>query len=222
MRRIGGLIAVAAAAALLGLAAAVLGGARICKVIATELPAPAPHVRASSSGDKPADEPRRAAETEETAAAADRAASPLPPPPPARRRRARPVRQGRSSAVAVDPFFEQLGRGITQLDEHRYAIAPSALEHALADLRSLSRAVRIAPEVREGKPSGYKLVWVMTDGPIAKLGLRADDVLVSVNGLDITTPDRVLDAYGKLRAARRLVLGLVREGRRSTLEYVIR
>lgn len=220
MRRIGRLTAVAAGAALLGLAAAVLGGARLCKVIATELPAPAPQavVRASSSGDKPADEPRR--EAEETAATADPVASPLPPP--GRRRRARPVRQERSNAVAVDPFFEELGRGITKLDDHHYAIAPSALEHALADLRSLSRAARITPEVREGKSSGYKLVWVQPDGPIAKLGLRGDDVLVSVNGLDITTPDRVLDAYGKLKAARRLVLGLVREGRRSTVEYTIR
>jgi type II secretory pathway component PulC len=121
-----------------------------------------------------------------------------------------------------DPFFEELGRGITKLSEQHYAIKPSTLEHALANLRLLSRAARVAPEVREGKPSGYKLVWVQTDGPIAKLGLRCDDVLVSVNGLDITTPDHVLDAYGKLKAARLLVLGLVREGRRSTLEYAIR
>jgi hypothetical protein len=220
MRPIARLIAVAAAAALLGLAAAVLAGARICKVIATELPAPAPPTVApqNSSGHENADEPRRPAETEATTTTADRAASPVSP---ARRRRARPARPAATSVAEGDPFFEELGRGITKLDEHHYAITPSALEHALANLRSLSRAVRISPEVREGKPSGYKLVWVQADGPIARIGLRSDDVLVSVNGLDITTPDHVLDAYGKLKAARVLVLGLVREGRRSTLEYAI-
>jgi general secretion pathway protein C len=60
------------------------------------------------------------------------------------------------------------------------------------------------------------------DGPFAKLGLRNDDVLVSINGLNIATPERVLDAYSKLKEASPLVLGLVRGELEITQEYTIR
>ena len=78
------------------------------------------------------------------------------------------------------------------------------------------------PEARDGKPYGFRLFAIRADGPFAKLGLRNDDVLVSINGLDIATPEHVLDAYGKLKTARQLVLGLIREKHEITQDYTIR
>ena len=96
------------------------------------------------------------------------------------------------------------------------------LELALGNLVLLSSLVRVEPEIRDGKPFGYRLFAISVDGPMAKLGLRNDDVLVSVNGLDIATPDRVLGAYSKLRTASQFALGLVRDGRQISQAYTIR
>lgn len=237
MGRIWRLTALAVAAALLGWAASALVGAQLCKIMSMEEIAMAPEASpaaessevlaetppcqspscAKDDPSRPREEALAAAGGEDTTADTAPTAS-----PGAKRRRARAARLRSSNAAAGDSFAQELVRGITKLGEHRYAIKSGTLEHALGNLRLLSRAVRVAPDVREGKPSGFRLVWVKAGGPIAKLGLRNGDVLVSVNGLDITTPDHALDAYSKLKAARRLVLGVVREGQGATLEYVIR
>jgi general secretion pathway protein C len=141
------------------------------------------------------------------------------PPSPSKKRRGRHASSHRPSR---DQFSSELERGVKKVGERRYVINRGALDLALGNLGLLSSWVRVGTEVREGKPFGFRLFAIKADGPIAKLGLRDGDVLVSVNGLDITTPDRVLDAFGKLKAARRLVLGMVRGGREVRYEYTIR
>jgi type II secretory pathway component PulC len=128
----------------------------------------------------------------------------------------------RSHHVAPQAFSQELVRGIKKVGERRYEIKRRTLDQALSNLALLSNLVRVAPDMREGKPFGYRLFAIRADGPMAKLGLRNDDVLVSVNGLDIATPDRVLNAYSKLKTASQFALGLVREGRQISQEYVIR
>jgi hypothetical protein len=121
-----------------------------------------------------------------------------------------------------DTFAQELDRGIRKLVERRYEIKRNTLELALGNLRLLANSVRVIPDARDGKPFGFRLFAIVADGPVAKLGLRDDDVLVSINGLDIATAEHVLDAYNKLKTAPRLVLGLVRERHEITQEYTIR
>jgi hypothetical protein len=152
-------------------------------------------------------------------------AEPEPEPelaPASSRRRRTAARPAPARHATDDAFWDDLDRGVKKLGEHRYEIKSSALALAQANLGKLAHVARVAPDVREGKPVGFRLLWVKADGPIAGLGLRSDDVLVSVNGLDISTPDHVLDAYGKLKEARLFELGVVRDGRATTFEYAIR
>ena len=128
----------------------------------------------------------------------------------------------RSRRSVHDTFSQKLDRGIRKLGERRYEIKRRTLELALGNLGLLSNLVRVAPDMRDGKPYGYRLFAISADGPMAKRGLRNDDVLVSINGLDIATPDRVLNAYSKLKTASQFALGLVRGGREISQEYVIR
>jgi general secretion pathway protein C len=134
----------------------------------------------------------------------------------------RPPRPAPSHKAAHDAFSQELGRGIRKLAEHHYEIGRSTLDLALGNLGVLAKWVRVAPEVREGKPVGFRLFAITADGPFAKLGLRNGDVLIAINGLDLATPERVLEAYSKLRTAPHLILGLLREGREITQDYTIR
>lgn len=219
MRRV---IAVALAAALLGLGVSLLVGAHVRAVIATAPLAGAPArprsaAVAPDAGVEPGGDGAGVAATVAPSAAAGNGA---------RSRLAAKQRRGRAgrapAPAAGDRLLDDLERGIAKLGEHRYQIKSSALALALANLAALGRVVRVAPEMRDGKAFGFRLVRVEPDGAIAKLGLRTGDVLVSINGLDLGTPDQVLDAYGKLEAARQLVLGFVRDGHRLTNEYTIR
>jgi hypothetical protein len=139
-----------------------------------------------------------------------------------RHRFTRAARSSPSRNSAHSTFSEELDRGIRKLGKRRYEIERHTLELALRNLHALSKWVRVTPESRDGKPFGFRVFAIKPDGPVAKLGLRNDDVLVSIHGLDIATADQVLNAYGKLKQAPRLELGLVREGQTLVQEYLIR
>ena len=134
----------------------------------------------------------------------------------------RPARPTPSRKPAHDAFSREMNRGIRKLAEGRYEIERSTLDLALGNLGLLARWVRVAPELRDGKPLGFRLFAIAADGPFAKLGLRNGDVLIAINGLNLATPERVLEAYSKLRTAPRLSLGLLREGHELTQDYTIR
>jgi membrane-associated protease RseP (regulator of RpoE activity) len=136
--------------------------------------------------------------------------------------RAASAQHGSSHGPVRDTFAQALDRGIRKLAEHHYEIKRSTMDLALGNLGLLARAVRVTPEVRDGKPFGFRLFAMMDDGPVAQLGLQNDDVLVSINGFDLATADRVLDAYGKFKTASHLVLGLIRERREIFQAYTIR
>jgi hypothetical protein len=146
----------------------------------------------------------------------------LLPPKKSKEHPAACARSGLPHNPARDTFAQKLDRGIRKLAERRYEIKRGTLELALGNLGLLARSVRVTPVARDGKPFGFRLFAMAPDGPFAKLGLRNDDVLVSINGLALATPEGVLDAFGKLKKAPRLVLGLVRDNREITQEYSIR
>jgi hypothetical protein len=153
-----------------------------------------------------------------------RSTAPSVPAVPSKRaeRGGRGKRSLQAAAPEGDAFTQTLRRGVRRLGPNRYEVDRGALELALRNLRALSASVRVAPALRDGKPIGFRLFAVSPAGPIAKLGLRDDDILVSVNGIDITTPDRVLGAYAKLKAADDLALGVLRDGRTMVVTYLIR
>jgi general secretion pathway protein C len=121
-----------------------------------------------------------------------------------------------------DTFSQELDRGIKKLGENRYEIHRSTLESVLGNLALLSRSARIVPEMRGGKPAGFRLFAVRPDGPFAKIGLQNGDVIASINGLEMTSPEKALEVYGKLKSASHLDLGLERNGQKVASEYAIR
>ncbi len=206
------LLAWTAGAALLGWAISRLVGPRLPEILMRPLPAHSAPPVDGGWGPDGGRAPEAVAESTGSEATLD---SPSALGPKGATRDARSGRAGGDLA-------EQLARGIRRIGEGRFEIKRGALELALRNLPRLAAWVRVAPAVHEGRPSGFRVVAVTGAGPFAKLGLRRDDVLVSVNGLDIRTPDAALEAYAKLKAASRFALGFLRDGQAMVHEYTIR
>jgi S1-C subfamily serine protease len=77
-------------------------------------------------------------------------------------------------------------------------------------------------EVLDGKSAGLRLDGIRSDGPMAAIGLRSGDVIRAINGLDLDSPERAIDAYLKLRAASHISIAADRAGRRIQLDYDVR
>ncbi len=126
------------------------------------------------------------------------------------------------ASAASDPLSAELDRGIKKLSENSYEIQRSTLESVLGNMNLLSRSARIVPEIRDGKAAGFRLYSVRPDGPFAKIGMQNGDVISSINGLEITSPERALEVYSKLKSASHLSLGLERNGQKVSKDYGVR
>jgi general secretion pathway protein C len=78
------------------------------------------------------------------------------------------------------------------------------------------------PEIKDGRMTGFRLFAVHPNGPVAMIGMRAGDVITSINGLELATPEKVVEAFGKLRSASHLALRFERDGQKLTNDYIIR
>ena len=121
-----------------------------------------------------------------------------------------------------DPFAAELAKGIKKLGEHNYELQRSTLESVLGNMALLSRSARIVPEMKDGKAAGFRLFAVRPDGPFAMIGMQNGDIISSINGLEITSPEKALEVYAKLKSASHLSLGMERNSQKVTKEYNIR
>lgn len=121
-----------------------------------------------------------------------------------------------------DALSQEMDKGIKKTGENSYEIQRSTLESVLGNMNLLSRSARIVPEIRDGKAAGFRLYSVRPDGPFAKIGMQNGDVIASINGLEITSPEKALEVYAKLKSASHLSLGLERNSQKLTKDYSIR
>ena len=122
----------------------------------------------------------------------------------------------------TDPFAADLAKGIKKVAEHKFELQRSTLESVLGNMALLSRSARIVPEMKDGKAAGFRLFAVRPDGPFALIGMQNGDIISSINGLDITSPEKALEVYAKLKSASHLSLGLERNSQKITEDYTIR
>ena len=83
------------------------------------------------------------------------------------------------------------------------------------------RSARLVPTVNEGKSDGFRIFGIRKGSAMDLLGFQNGDMLVSVMGLPMTSPDQALEAYAKARNASVIPVVVRRGGTDMTLEYWI-
>lgn len=122
----------------------------------------------------------------------------------------------------TDEISAQIAEGTRKIDDTHYEISRALVDSLLANPVAFVKKLRIVPALKDGKPDGIKLFGVTATSLPAKLGLATGDLLQSINGFPLTSPENGLDAYGKLRDASSLELEIQRRGKPLTLSVSIR
>jgi general secretion pathway protein C len=112
--------------------------------------------------------------------------------------------------------------GIKKIDDSNYEIDKGLVEKVLLNPMAVAKGARVVPSMKNGKPDGFKLYAIRPSSVFAKLGLANGDTLQSINGFDLTSADKALEVYTKLREATSLEVEVTRRGKPATLKYSIK
>ena len=121
-----------------------------------------------------------------------------------------------------DDLQNAIDGGIKKIDDTTYEIEKSLVEKVLVNPMAVAKGARVVPAMKNGKPEGFKLYAIRPTSVYAKLGLTNGDTLTSINGFELTSADKALEVYTKLREATSLELDVTRRGKPVTLKYTIR
>jgi hypothetical protein len=86
----------------------------------------------------------------------------------------------------------------------------------------LLKGVHIVPEQEGGAVVGIRLSGIRPDTVLGALGLENGDRVQTINGLDLRSPERALEAYARLRTADHLVMQVNRRGREESIDFNIK
>ncbi len=96
------------------------------------------------------------------------------------------------------------------------------VEKLLANPAALAKQARVIAAKVDGETKGFKFYGVRRDSLPKMLGLKNGDMLVSVNGVELTSMDRVMGLYSKLRHASNLSVTIDRKGKTINKEIQIK
>jgi general secretion pathway protein C len=105
--------------------------------------------------------------------------------------------------------------------DHEVDVDRATVEGLLANPAELMKT-RVVPEKDGDRVVGMRLFGIKADSPLAAIGLQNGDQVNSINGFEMSDPQRMLEAYAKLAKADALSIRVVRGGKPVTLDLSIR
>ena len=95
------------------------------------------------------------------------------------------------------------------------------MNRILDNQAELMRTARVVPQEENGRVVGVKMYGIRRNSLLGRLGMQNGDVLRTINGFDMTSPDKALEAYARLRESDHLTLSVVRRGQPTSVNFNI-
>ncbi len=144
------------------------------------------------------------------------------PPTAAAARNARRVSRGRrapSRPKVEEPPEDSAAEA--EPEEEIISVAQDELQGSINDLNQLMTQVRIRPYFRQGKPEGLIVSQIQADSIFEKLGLMNGDIIASVNGNQMTSPEEAFQLYNSLNSGSQVSIEITRRGQKKMFTYDI-
>jgi general secretion pathway protein C len=126
-----------------------------------------------------------------------------------------------ASAARTRSGRKNYSTSVKKTGAYDYEIDRSMLDEELQDLSKLGSQARVVPNYRNGKYEGFKLVGVRPGSLYRAIGIRSGDVIKSVNGTAIDSPNKALDLFDQFKSSSNLNVDIERRGQPKTLNYSI-
>ena len=138
-----------------------------------------------------------------------------------------PLITRKPAAAEADPLApappipdEELDKAIHCADSG-CTITRALADQVLHDGMLLATSARIVPSIHDGKPDGFKLYATRPRSFFGRIGFQNGDTIHTINGMDVSTPDKMLEVYTKARSTKSWVVEGTRRGQPFKLELVV-
>ncbi|MDC0746506.1 hypothetical protein [Polyangium mundeleinium] len=115
---------------------------------------------------------------------------------------------------------EKFAAGVRKISETEYELTQASADLLRDDQTGLVRSARFVPAQKDGKIVGVKLFGMRPSSVLATLGLQNGDLVLDLGGYALTGPDLALEAYAKLKGAKKVEMTIERRG--ATQKFVYR
>jgi len=116
---------------------------------------------------------------------------------------------------------DDIAKRIQKVSDTEFHVDRAVVDNILENQAQLMRTARIVPEQKDGKVVGIRLFGIRPDTLLGKLGLQNGDRLEQINGFDMASPEKALEAYARLRTADSLAVKVTRRGAPVTIDFKI-
>jgi general secretion pathway protein C len=120
------------------------------------------------------------------------------------------------------PVPPDIASKIQRVSDTEFNIDRGVVDKILENQAELMRSARIVPEQKDGKVVGIRLFGVRPDTLLGVLGLQNGDRLEAINGFNMGSPEKALEAYARLRTAQSLDVNINRRGAGTAIHYNIK
>jgi general secretion pathway protein C len=133
-----------------------------------------------------------------------------------------PVAAAPPPAGGGKPLDPSIRQGIQKVGPNEYNVDRGVVDKIIENQAELMRSARIVPEQENGRVVGIRMMGIRPESLLGVLGMENGDRLQTINGFDMASPEKALEAYARLRTADKLTVSVNRKGQNVNLDYIIK
>ena len=109
-----------------------------------------------------------------------------------------------------------------KIGERQYILDSRRVRQSLENPERILTDARLLPNIVDGRQEGFKISEVVNSGIYHSLGLKNGDILLRVNGLEISNPEIAIQAMTALKGMNTVDLDIIRKGDNMSMNYQMR
>lgn len=141
---------------------------------------------------------------------------------PKRQAHHRPKKRGRHRRRGPPKLPQKIAKKIKKIGPNEFNVDRSAIDMILEQHAQLMRSVRVSPDQKNGHVAGIRVLNVRPDTLLGKLGFHNGDRIDSINGFKLSSPEKALQAYARLRTAPNISVKIKRHGKASAIDFHVK
>ncbi|GAB4240146.1 MAG: hypothetical protein OHK0028_18200 [Deltaproteobacteria bacterium] len=111
---------------------------------------------------------------------------------------------------------------VTRLGENRFSIDEAGVAQLSGNFNQFMAQVRLIPYFEGNRSAGYRIAAIRPGTTFDRLGFLGGDVIQQVNGMDLSSPEKMYTIFRNLKDEKKVSVNILRQNQKNTLTYEIR